>query len=230
MCAVRFGSYSIRSTRAGDAFLVALEVDDAVVLLAAAADVARGDAAVVVAATRTCSALSISGACGAPLCRSGVTTRTAERRPGEVGLNVINAMGLLLRPWPTRRSTGLRPASRMPCASRRGGRMRILKDFCLPFTFTTFTASTVTSKIFSIAPLMSALVASVATSNTYWLTLPAGARSFRTRAAHGSRCKASPRSCQPLLDLLDGVGASSRRYRRRPAKPDPGPARRRTST
>src|SRR5687768_5530076 len=36
---------------------------------------------------------SSSGACGAPLCRSGVTTRTAERRPGEVGLNFINGMG-----------------------------------------------------------------------------------------------------------------------------------------
>src|SRR4249919_1377004 len=37
---------------------------------------------------------STSAANGAPLCRSGVTTRTAERRPGEVGLKVINAMGL----------------------------------------------------------------------------------------------------------------------------------------
>src|SRR5690606_14632964 len=36
---------------------------------------------------------SNNAACGAPLCRSGVTTRTAERRPGEVGLNFINGMG-----------------------------------------------------------------------------------------------------------------------------------------
>src|SRR5690606_5668290 len=35
---------------------------------------------------------SSRGACGAPLCRSGVTTRTALRRPGEVGLKVINAI------------------------------------------------------------------------------------------------------------------------------------------
>src|SRR4249919_2073448 len=35
---------------------------------------------------------SSNAACGAPLCRPGVTTRTIERRPGEVGLNVINAM------------------------------------------------------------------------------------------------------------------------------------------
>src|SRR5690606_15516582 len=36
---------------------------------------------------------STSAACGAPLCRSGVTTRTAERRPAEEGLNFINCMG-----------------------------------------------------------------------------------------------------------------------------------------
>src|SRR5690606_42016548 len=36
---------------------------------------------------------STSAACGAPLWRSGVTTRTAERRPAEVGLNFINGMG-----------------------------------------------------------------------------------------------------------------------------------------
>src|SRR5690606_29691668 len=36
---------------------------------------------------------STSAACGAPLCRSGVTTRTALRRPGDVGLNFINGMG-----------------------------------------------------------------------------------------------------------------------------------------
>src|SRR5690606_35875738 len=37
---------------------------------------------------------SSSGACGAPLWSSGVTTRTALRRPGEVGLKVISAMVL----------------------------------------------------------------------------------------------------------------------------------------
>src|SRR3546814_6555969 len=47
--------------------------------------------------------------------------------------------------------------------------------------------------------------------------LPAGARSFRARAGHGSRCRAWLRSCQPLLDLLhrvagdqDAVGADQR--------------------
>src|SRR5690606_40436861 len=36
---------------------------------------------------------STSAACGLPLCRSGATTRTALRRPGDVGLNFINGMG-----------------------------------------------------------------------------------------------------------------------------------------
>src|SRR5690606_3763418 len=36
---------------------------------------------------------STSGAYGAPLCSSGVTTRTALRRPAEVGLKFINGMG-----------------------------------------------------------------------------------------------------------------------------------------
>src|SRR5690606_18266918 len=35
---------------------------------------------------------STSGACGAPLCSSGVTTRTALRRPADVGLKVIKGM------------------------------------------------------------------------------------------------------------------------------------------
>src|SRR3546814_5548974 len=50
-----------------------------------------------------------------------------------------------------------------------------------------------------------------------YTTLFRSARSFRTRAAHGSRCRAWRRSCQPLLDLLhrvagdqDAVGAHQR--------------------
>jgi hypothetical protein len=50
MCEVRFGSYSMRSTLAANAFLVALEVDQAVGLLVATTDVTGGDAAIVVAA------------------------------------------------------------------------------------------------------------------------------------------------------------------------------------
>src|SRR6478672_11254825 len=36
---------------------------------------------------------SSSGWYGSPLCRVSVLTRTMARRPGEVGLNVISAMG-----------------------------------------------------------------------------------------------------------------------------------------
>ena len=50
MRAERFGSYSIAMTFAGDAELVALEVDHPVEALVAAAPVARRDAALVVAA------------------------------------------------------------------------------------------------------------------------------------------------------------------------------------
>src|SRR5258707_7003588 len=40
---------------------------------------------------RLCSA-STSGACGAPLCRSALTTFTIDRRPAEVGLVLTRAM------------------------------------------------------------------------------------------------------------------------------------------
>src|SRR4029078_4551161 len=40
--------------------------------------------------------LSVSALNGAPLCSSGVTTLTSERRPGEVGLTLISAMSALL--------------------------------------------------------------------------------------------------------------------------------------
>lgn len=61
-------------------------------LLMTAADMAGGDAAVVVAAT-TLALLFPATLHAVRLCAaSGDTTRTAERRPGEVGLNVISAM------------------------------------------------------------------------------------------------------------------------------------------
>ena len=81
----------MRSTRAGMPSLSRLKVDDAVVLLGPPPMMTGGDAAVVVTTTGL-ACFSTSAACGAPLCRSGVTTRTAERRPAEVGLNVISAM------------------------------------------------------------------------------------------------------------------------------------------
>src|SRR5690606_1713902 len=46
---------------------------------------------------------------------------------------------------------------------------RFLKAFALPFTFTVFTAMTLTEKICSIAAFTSALVAVFAISKTYWL-------------------------------------------------------------
>ena len=49
MRAVRFGSYSIPMTVGLDSALAALEVDDAVLLLVTAADVAAGDPAAAVA-------------------------------------------------------------------------------------------------------------------------------------------------------------------------------------
>ena len=57
MKAVRFGSYSSRSTVAGTSNLRALEIDDAVAPLVAAAAPAHGDAAGVVAAALAAQAL-----------------------------------------------------------------------------------------------------------------------------------------------------------------------------
>ncbi len=70
----------MRSTRAGMPSF-ALEVDDAVVLLGTTTDVTHGDAAMVVdhpsgSATRP-------GQRAGTLVQVGVTTRTAERRPGK---------------------------------------------------------------------------------------------------------------------------------------------------
>ena len=92
-----------------DAVLVAAEIDHAVVLLVAAALVPHGDAAVVVAAAAAASGARRSGQCGSPLCRSGVTTLTSARRPGEVGLTLINGMAYSvaakLISWPAARHT-----------------------------------------------------------------------------------------------------------------------------
>ncbi len=77
-----------------NAVLVALEVDDAVVLLVTTTDVTGGDAAVVVTAAALALLLDAAPRAARPCAGPGVTTRTALRRPGEVGLKVINAMGL----------------------------------------------------------------------------------------------------------------------------------------
>src|SRR5690625_4138546 len=164
-----------------DAFLVALEIDNAVVLLVATADVAGGDAPVVVAATGAALLLqqrrvrfalvqlgrdhADRGAAagggglefhqwhGTGSCLSGVLIGSGLRQT----LAVITSIA-----WPSARVTyALRQSPRRPVRKR--------KDLFLPFTLTTFTACTWTSKSFSTAALMSALVASLATSNAYWL-------------------------------------------------------------
>ena len=64
---------------AGDAFLVALEVDHAVVLLVTAALVARGDAAVVVASTGLALRLGRATRTASPLCRPRRRRREPSR-------------------------------------------------------------------------------------------------------------------------------------------------------
>src|SRR5690606_12259618 len=150
-----------------DAFLVALEVDDPVVLLVAAADVAGGDAAVVVAPARATLLLEQRRVRRA-LVQVGRHHADRAAAAGGGGLESQQCHGLSPQAlaitsidWPSASFTyALRQSARRP--------MRNLKALFLPFTFTTLTASTLTSKSFSTATLMSALVASVATSNTYW--------------------------------------------------------------
>jgi hypothetical protein len=102
-----------------DAFLVALEVDDAVMLLVATTDVTGGDAAVVVAAAALALLLDQRRMRRA-LVQVGRHHADRERRPGEVGLNFINGMGgpqalaVTSMDWPS-------ASARTPCASRRGG-------------------------------------------------------------------------------------------------------------
>src|SRR5690606_814895 len=153
----------------GDAFLVALEVDQAVVLLVAAADVAGGDAAVVVATAALALLLEQRGMRGALVqARRHHADRAAAAGGG--GLECHQCHGLVPQAetvmtsidWPSASVTyALRQSPRRP--------WRNLKDLDLPFTFTTFTASTLTSKIFSTAAFTSALVAVFAISKTYWL-------------------------------------------------------------
>src|SRR5690606_4132414 len=104
----------------GDALLVALEVDDAVVLLVAATDVPGGDPAMVVAAAGLGLLLDQGGVRGTLVqVRMDHADRVAAAGGG--GLESHQRHGSILRPWPSRRSTGHRPASRTPCASRDGG-------------------------------------------------------------------------------------------------------------
>ena len=87
MRAVRFGSYWIESTLAGDAVLVAAEVDQPVAPLVAAAAMPRRDLALVVAAAGLASSGAAATSRGfAPGVSSAKSLTVAPRRPGVVGL------------------------------------------------------------------------------------------------------------------------------------------------
>ena len=92
MRAERFGSYSIVRDLAGDADLVAPEVDDAEALLGAAAAVAYGDLALVVAAGLPLLAAASSDFSGFERVISSKLWPVAPRRPGDVGLYCLIAM------------------------------------------------------------------------------------------------------------------------------------------
>src|SRR5690606_16153969 len=151
-----------------DAFLVALEIDDAVVLLVATTDVAGGDPAMVVATAGLALLLEERSVRGALVQARGhhADRGTAAGRGGfeshQCHGSSPQALAITSIDWPSASFTyALRHSARRP--------MRNLKALDLPFTLTTLTASTLTSNSFSTATLMSALVAVVATSKTYWL-------------------------------------------------------------
>src|SRR5262245_54146746 len=108
---------------------------------------------------------------GPPLCRSGLTSLTTARRPGEVGLTLTRGtvyswawkvISCFLPSGPGRSDTyAFFQLRRRP--SKRPKRLS------LPRTFTTCTALTLVLNISSTAALICGLVASAATRNTYWL-------------------------------------------------------------
>src|SRR5690606_36128202 len=105
----------------GDAFLVALEVDDPVVLLVAAAHVARGDAPVVVAAAGAVLLLG-QRRVRVTLVELVVDDPHHPAAACRSRLVVDQCHGsAILRLSPSRRCSGPRPGGRRPCASRRGG-------------------------------------------------------------------------------------------------------------
>src|SRR5690606_36210376 len=104
-----------------DAFLVALEVDDAVVLLVATAHVPGGDAAVVVAAAGV-ALLFNQRRVRRTLVQLGRDHADRGTAAGGSGLEFHQWHGITLRPWRTRRCSGRRPGARTPYASRHGGR------------------------------------------------------------------------------------------------------------
>ena len=92
---LRFGSYSIGGDLGGHAVLVPLEVDDAVLLLVAAAAVAGGLAAVGVATAGASCLGASSDFSGVSLVISEKSETVWNRRPGLVGLRLRRAMARL---------------------------------------------------------------------------------------------------------------------------------------
>ena len=76
---------------ARDSVLVALEIDQAVALLVAAADMARGLPAGVIARSGAIFFV-VREASGPPLCRCERSILTTKRVPGEVGFILMSAM------------------------------------------------------------------------------------------------------------------------------------------
>ena len=95
MRALRFGSYSIAATTAGDAVLVALEIDLAIGLLVPAAAEARRDAARAAAAAGAASCPRPGSFPGVCLVMSSRDTTVWKRRVGVVGLISFDRHGSL---------------------------------------------------------------------------------------------------------------------------------------
>src|SRR5690606_26189871 len=101
-------------------FLVALEVDQTVVLLVTTAHVTGGDATVVV--TTTGLALRLQQRCvRCALVQIGRDHAHGRTTACGGGLEFHQWHGMYLRPWPLHRWTGHRPDARTPCANRRDG-------------------------------------------------------------------------------------------------------------
>ncbi len=204
------GSYSDAFHARRDAQLVALEVDDAVVLLGTTTDVTHGDAAVVVAATRAALRLDQCGV-RSTLVQVGRNTRTAERRPGEVGLNFINGMGCTsgLGRYIDRLAVGQANVRLAPIAAAAS---TVTEGLVLALDVDHVDGFDLTSNSCSTAAFTSALVASFETSKTYWLESSCRRAVFsETRGARSTLKIFSLLFMPALLDLLDRVSGDDDR-------------------
>ena len=127
---MRLGSYSSRSTVAGWSHLRRLKSTIAILLLVTAGDAARGHVALVVAAARLAQAFGqrLDGL-ALPQRRPVDQDEAAARRAGRVIMLECHR----LRSPSSRRSTGLRPASRSPSSRPSACRARPSSCLVLPF-------------------------------------------------------------------------------------------------